>query len=285
MGLMTQIKANKAHRLQQKGQQEEALRLYEEVFAEGLDDPRYVLAYAVMIIRRGEYQKAKEFLVKHQKAPGMTQDQRIRLLVDYAVCCLRLGNVDKGIDTLEQQFRKTETGLLYQTLGYLYVEKYDAANRPDFSEAEPEAPAAQEGAEQESAAGQEGAEPEETAAKPAAVSPEEAWEAGIKKAEEFLRRAVEYDGEDPICLDNMGQFHYRVREDREEAKRWFEKALALKDSQIDTLFFLSRYDEEAGDTEAALDKLEKAAQGRFSPLNYCDLATVEKEIARLKGAQ
>ena len=111
----------------------------------------------------------------------------------------------------------------------------------------------------------------------------EAWEVGIKKASEFLRQAVEYDGDDPVCLDNMGQFHYRVLEDREEAKRWFEKALARKDNQIDTLYFLSRYDEEAGDKEAALDKLEKAAQGRFSPLNYCDLPTVEKEIARLKG--
>ena len=39
---------------------------------------------------------------------------------------------DKGINTLEQQFRKGETGLLYQTLGYLYIEKYDAANKPAF---------------------------------------------------------------------------------------------------------------------------------------------------------
>ena len=134
MGFMTSFKANKAYRLQQKGQKEEALKLYEEAFAEGLNEPRYVLAYAMIIIRNGEYQKAKDFLVKHQKAPGMTQDQRITLFVDYAACCFRLGNIDKGISTLEQQFRKTETGLLYQTLGYLYVEKYDAANKPAFDE-------------------------------------------------------------------------------------------------------------------------------------------------------
>ena len=134
MGFLTPIKANKAYRLQQKGQKEEARKLYEEAFAEGLNDPRYNLAYALMIIRDGEYQKAKEFLVKHQKAPGMTPSQRVTLLVDYAACCFRLGDVDKGINTLEQQFRKGETGLLYQTLGYLYVEKYDAAKRPDFEE-------------------------------------------------------------------------------------------------------------------------------------------------------
>ena len=134
MGFMTGLKANKAYRLQRNGQTEEAIKIYEEAFAEGLNDPRYVLAYALLIIRKGEYQKAKDFLVKHQKAPGMTPDQRVTLLVDYATCCFRRGDLDKGINTLEQQFRKTETGLLYQTLGYLYVEKYDAANKPEFPE-------------------------------------------------------------------------------------------------------------------------------------------------------
>ena len=274
MGFLTPIKANKAYRLQQKGQKEEALKLYEEAFAEGLNDPRYNLAYALLIIRNGEYRKAKEFLVKHQKAPGMTQEQRITLLVDYAACCFRLGDIDKGISTLEQQFKRTETGLLYQTLGYLYVEKYDAANRPLPGEVT-ETPA--EPAEQPEGTGE--AEPAEKS-----LSPQEAWEAGLEKAEDFLRRSLEYDDEDPICLDNMGQFLYRAREDKAGAKQWFEKAFALKDSQIDTLYFLSRYDEESGDREAALEKLEKAAEGRFSPLNYCSRDTVLKEIERLKGA-
>ena len=274
MGFLTQIKAAKAYRLQQKGQKDEALKLYEEAYAEGLNDPRYNLAYALMIIRNGEYQKAKEFLVKHQKTPGMTQNQRVTLLVDYAACCFRLGDVDKGINTLEQQFRKTETGLLYQTLGYLYVEKYDAANKPDFDQ---QAEAAEEPAAQETADG-EGNESEKK------LSPREEWDAGLEKAEEFLRKSLEYDDEDPICLDNMGQFVYRVQGDKAGAKKWFEKAIAIKDSQIDTLYFLSRYDLENGDREAALEKLEKAAAGRFSPLNYCDKETIEKEIATLKGA-
>ncbi len=280
MGFLTSIKANKAYRLQQKGLQEEAQKLYEEAFEEGLDDPRYNLAYALMITRKGEYQKAKDFLVKHQKAPGMTQDQRITLLVNYAACCFRLGNVDKGISTLEQQFRKTETGLLYQTLGYLYIEKYDAANKPDFDEPAAETAEACE----EAPAGAEGDAEGNREAEENALSPREEWEAGVKKAEDFIRQSLEYDDMDAICLDNMGQFLYRVKGDREGAKTWFEKALAIKDKQIDTLYFLSRYDEEAGDREAALEKLEKAAEGRFSPLNYCSRETILKEIERLKGA-
>ena len=286
MGLLTPIKANKAYRLQQKGQRAEALKLYEEVFSEGMNEPRYVLAYALLMIRDGQYQKAKEFLVKHQKAPGMTPEQRNTLFVDYAACCFRLGDIDKGINTLEQQARKTETGLIYQTLGYLYVEKYDAANKPAFDEPEEgEAPA---DAADGDPAGDEAAEKAEPAdgARPEGepLSPAEAWDAGVKKAEEFIKKSLEYDDADAICLDNMGQFLYRVRGDKEAAKPWFEKAIAIKDKQIDTLYFLSRYDEEAGDRDAALDKLETAAGGRFSPLNYCDRETILKEIERLKGA-
>ena len=284
MGIFSAVKANKAYRLQQKGEKEEAIRLYEEAFQEGLNDPRFNLAYALLIIRDGEYQKAKDFLVAHQKTP-MSQEQRITLLVDYAACCFRLGNLDKGIDVLEQQFRKTQTGLLYQTLGYLYVEKYDAANRPDFAALQAEeTPAAEEPAEAETpetASAEQPESAEETAEKP--LTPEEAWEAGRQKAEAFVRGAVEYDDEDSVCLDNLGQFLYRVNGDREGAKPWFEKALAIKDSQIDTLYFLSRYDLEAGNRTAALEKLEKAAEGRFSPLNYCGRETIQREIAELKG--
>ena len=279
MGLLTPIKANKAYRLQQKGQREEARKLYEEAYAEGMNDPRYNQAYALLMTRMGEYQKAKEFLVKHQKTPGMSQDQRVTMLVNYATCCFRLGNIDKGIDTLEQQFRKTETGLLYQTLGYLYIEKYDAANKPAFDEVPVTEEAPAEAAEETTAEGE-----ENEAAEEKTLSPQEAWDAGVKKAEDFILKSLEYDDEDPISLDNMGQFIYRVKGDKEGAKAWFDKAIALKDKQIDTLYFLSRYDLEAGDREAAIEKLEKAAKGNFSPLNYCSRETILKEIEKLKGA-
>ena len=289
MGMMTAFKAGKALRLQKAGNREEALRLYEEAFAEGLNDPRYILPYALMMLRDGQYQKTKEFLVKHQKAPGMTQQQRTELLVYYSACCLRLGDVDKGISVLEQQFRKTETGLLYQTLGYLYVEKYDLEHKPDFAAlraAAGEIPESRESGNPEEG-GEEtaAADPEKGGEETAAADPEAEWNTGLEKAEEFLRKAVDYDDEDAICLDNMGEFLYRVRGDRAGAKEWFEKAIAIKERQIDTLYFLSRYDLEAGNREAALEKLAKASEGRFSPLNYCTPEKIRGEIEQLKGEQ
>ena len=283
MGFLSSMKANKAHRLQQTGNLKEAEKLYEEAFAEGLNEPRYLLAYALMIIRDGQYQKAREFLVAHQRIP-MQPGQRVELLVYYATCCLRLGNVDKGINVLEQQFRKTETGLLYQTLGYLYVDKYDRDHRPDFTAVTAAAAPTGENEEPEAAEDASAEEKPEGEKEAPALSPEEEWNAGIEKAEAFIRASVEYDDEDPVCLDNLGEFLYRVRGDKAAAKEWFEKAIDIKESQIDTLYFLSRYDLDAGDREAALEKLEKAAEGRFSPLNYSNREKIQQEIEQLKGA-
>ena len=39
----------------------------------------------------------------------------------------------------------------------------------------------------------------------------------------------------------------------------------------------------AGKTDDALEKLDTASQGRFSPLNYLSKSQIEQEIARLRG--
>lgn len=277
MGLGTMFKANKAYRAQKNGDEAEAMRLYEECFQEGLADPRYVLAYAVLMLRDGQYQKAKDFLVKHQKAPGMTPDQRVTLIVDYAACCYRLGDLDKGVRKLEEIFRKNPNGLLYQTLGYLYVEQFDAAKKAAFLARETEQQ--EQGGPAEAAIVAERADAEGEAVP---MTLEEQWEAGRQKTLKFNQEAVEYDDVDPVSLDNLGQTWYRVMEDREKAREFFEKAHRIKPEQIDTLYFLSRYDLEEGNTAAAVEKLEKAAEGRFSPLNYCSRDQVEAEIQKLK---
>ena len=108
-------------------------------------------------------------------------------------------------------------------------------------------------------------------------------EAGdAEKALAYNQEAVEYDDEDPVVLDNMGQTYYRLLNDRETAKTYFDKAHAIKDTQIDTLYFLAQYDKEAGNRDAALEKLETALEGRFSPLNFATKEKVQAEIDALK---
>lgn len=104
-----------------------------------------------------------------------------------------------------------------------------------------------------------------------------------EKALAYNLEAYEYDDEDPVVLDNLGQTYYRLLNDKEKAKEYFDKAIALKENQIDTLYFLAQYDMEAGKKEEAREKLEKALAGRFSPLNYATKARVEEALESLKN--
>lgn len=111
-------------------------------------------------------------------------------------------------------------------------------------------------------------------------------EAGdAEKALPFNLEALEYDDTDPITLDNLAQTYYRLLNDKETAKQYFDKAHEIKPEQIDTLYFLAQYDLDNNDKEAALEKLTKAAEGRFSPLNFITRERIQSEIDQLKAGE
>lgn len=281
MGFMATIKAQQAMRAHGKGDLEQAKKLYEEAIDKGLMSARPMLGYAILLIREGSYDKAMPLLIKAQKCSDLTPDQKSQLFVDYAACLMKKGELDKAIHLLEKQHNRAPIGLTYQTLGYMYVEKYSGAK--PVAEAAPEKAA--EALEMPEAPETE-ASAEEAAEQPKVKTQEDIdreWQEGIDKMFAFIQESVDYDDEDPVCLDNLGQAYYRVTGEKDKAKEWFEKAHEEKDSQIDTLWFLSRYDLEAGDKAAAIAKLEKALDGRFSPLNFCTKDMVQEEVERLKA--
>lgn len=228
MSIIASMKARLAANALTKGRSAEARKLYEEAVDAGLSDPRYLLSYSVLLIREGDYQKARELLVKIQKNPMLNDESRRQLFVNYAVCVYKMGELQKGLDLLERQHEKEHAGLIYQTLGYLYVEAGD-----------------------------------------------------LEKAKAFNQEALEYDDEDAIVLDNMAQTYYRLANDKVKAKTYFQKALELKPGQIDTLYFLAQYDLETGDKEAAKEKLTKALEGRFSPLNFASRDKIQAVLNTL----
>ena len=102
-----------------------------------------------------------------------------------------------------------------------------------------------------------------------------------EKALAFNTEAYEYDDEDSITLDNLAQTYYRLGNDKAKAREFFQKALERKSKQIDTLYSLAQYDIEEGNKDAAREKLEKAAKGRFSPLNYATREMVQASLDSL----
>jgi len=242
------MKANQAYRLHVKGDVEGAEALYAQACAEGLNAPKLLLAYAVLLLRTGDYERCVQVLRKAEKAPGATPDQKAQIIQHYAVALWKMGQQDRALEWLWQLFHKQKTGALYGVLGFLLIEK---------------------------AAGMKaGGEATVTAAD---------CEAAKDKAVAFNREAVEYDEDDAVCLDNLGQACHRLLGDKAEARTYFERALERKPNAIDTNYFLAQYDLEAGRTAEAVEKLETAAAGRFSPLNYTTREMVETQLKQLRG--
>lgn len=232
MGMMTGLKAQRALTAHSRGEHEEAYKLYNEAYAEGMNKPKYLLPYSILLLRMGEYDKAKEILKKVEKAPGgITPDQRMQLLTNYAIASWKTDKLDYAIGLLREVYRKGQSGTNYGTLGFLLIEQ-----------------------------------------------------GNLDDALAFNKEAVEYDDEDPVTLDNLAQTYYRLAGDKEEARKWFERAIKYKESAIDTNYFLAQYDIEEGKYAEARKKLETALEGRFSPLNYATKERIEEVLAGLPEA-
>lgn len=275
MGFMASLKGQQAMRAHTKGDITKAKALYEEAISKGLLEARPMLGYSLLLIRGGEYEKAMELLLKTQKAPDLTPDRKSQLFVDYAACCAKTGQLDKGVKLLERQHQRTPIGISYQTLGYLYIEQLCQPKPVADESTVVMVPGPHEFSDPVPGEGLTVAEKQKLL--------DEQWQARLDKATKLIEAAIEYDDEDPVCLDNKGQFLYRVMGDKAAAKEWFDRAHEEKPGQIDSLWFLSRYDLENGDKAAALEKLSTALEGNFSPLNYADKAMIEREIARIKA--
>lgn len=86
--------------------------------------------------------------------------------------------------------------------------------------------------------------------------------------------ALEYDDEDAVILDNLGQLHLSMG-DKEKALEYFTKAHEQKPAQVDTLYYLAKLASERGEKAQAKEYLEKALTG-----NYSALCTTTREQAQ-----
>lgn len=229
MGLFANMKGQKALVAHGKAEYDKAIKLYDEAYAAGMDQPRLLRGYSVLLIRTRQFDKALEVLKKMEKMP-MKPKEKVDLHTNYAIILWQKGHLDRAMQILDDVFRHNKNGTIYSIIGYLKIEQGNA-----------------------------------------------------EEALAFNKEALEYDEQDPVFLDNLGQTYYRLLGDKEAAKPYFEKAIQLKPSAIDTNYFLALYAIEENDVQKAREYLETAKEGFFSPLNYATPEMIEEKLALLNG--
>lgn len=130
-----------ANRLSDTGKPEQAEKLYQDAMrgygeAEklGCDSPRIMTGYGVLLMRDGQFERARDMLLKLHQSPGLTQDDKFHLRINHAICQWRLGNLDKAIESMRQAFGFSKTSLCLNVFSSMLNEK--ARETGDFEEAE-----------------------------------------------------------------------------------------------------------------------------------------------------
>jgi len=104
----------------------------------------------------------------------------------------------------------------------------------------------------------------------------------LKEALEFNLEALDYDDEDPVILDNLGQTYYRMG-NIDEARKYFLKAESLKADQAVTLYHLGCIYQQEGDYETAKEKLLKALDCNIGTLTTINREDIEKRLTEIES--
>ena len=221
---------------------DEALKYYAEAYEAGLDRVGMLMSYGVLLMRRGEYEKAKEVYLRVHYKPGLSKEDRFDLRNNYAICLWRLGKLDEAIATIKRAAADNKTTLVYTTLGLFLILKADQTG--DFSEA--------------------------------VAFNNEAYDyddedPAILDNIGFLHMTMEEHARGEGDAE-------KVKAERKLAYDFFTRAHKLKPRQITTLYYLAKMLEEDGQKERAKEFIDAALAGTFSSI--CPVSREDAEALR-----
>ena len=222
----THVQANEMNKrgrmAESKAKYEEARKLYDEAYAAGCRRNNIMMAYSILLMRLGEFTKARELMKEISAIGGMTEDTHFELRVNYSICLWRLGILDEAIKTIQYAGKHSKNSSYYSSLGTYLVEQ--AGQNGDFETAR--------------------------AFLEEAMDYDDEDAATLDNYGEYYRllserAAAKGDGETAVELRN-------------QSKDFFERAHKQKPSQITTLYALAKFEKEDGNLERARELTDKA---------------------------
>jgi len=117
-----QLKQNgKYEEAQQK--LEEAYVYYEEAYRMGYRKANVMISFAILLMQRGDFERARELMLDASKDKTLSQEDRFSLRINFSICQWKQGKLDKAIESVRMAAQTKMNGMVYATLGMLLVEQ------------------------------------------------------------------------------------------------------------------------------------------------------------------
>lgn len=224
---------------------DEAYKLYAEAYAAGCRKNGILMSYSVLMMRRGDFERARELMKEISAIGGMNEDTHFELRVNYSICLWRLGILDKAIETIRYAGKHCKNSSYYSSLGTYLVEL--AGQTGDFDEAK--------------------------ALLDEAMEYDDEDAATLDNYGEYyrllsLKAKAEGNAEEAAAL-------------RSTAKDYYERAHKAKPGQISTLYALAKFLGEDGDKDRARELLDKAilhSGSKVCPVSVEDLQQMKADL-------
>lgn len=116
-----------------KGNNEKALELYAQAKEKNMSRPNFLLAYGVLLLRTGNYNKSKEILTELLSRESLPVKVKYYAKMNLALAYWKLDDIKTAVEMMEDVHNNLKDTNSYQTYGYLLIESGDIAKAFDFN--------------------------------------------------------------------------------------------------------------------------------------------------------
>ncbi|MBR3273982.1 MAG: hypothetical protein IKF98_08720 [Clostridia bacterium] len=108
---------------QAKEKYQAALKLYDEAVRQGNTAPNIMQAYTLLLMREGEFERARELMEGMSRQKGLSDGDWFQLRIQYSIYLWHTGQLDRAIETIGRAAAHKMNGSIYGTLGMYWVDK------------------------------------------------------------------------------------------------------------------------------------------------------------------
>ena len=108
---------------QAKEKYQAALKLYDEAVSLGNTASNIAQAYALLLMREGEFEKARKVMEDMSRRKNLSDGDWFQLRIQYSIYLWHAGQLDRAIETIGRAAAHGMNGSVYGTLGMYHVDK------------------------------------------------------------------------------------------------------------------------------------------------------------------